>query len=329
MSDRFLRFVIEQASDIITLDSTEAIEKLRSEKYGSSSKGGPRSGNFGHRGRPGSEGGSVGRGRGSGHAYLSQRGEEFEERFGRSKASSDAKRSELIGKTKIELYGMPKDQEGVVRALSNYNLTRDDIAYMMSLEGFNGEITLYNDLLGQTQVVGQYFHEDDPKITARMVRMIHLASDGVHVYHDTFIIDKSYQGRGVAQTTYARQVETYKKAGISSIDIHADIDIGRYAWAKMGFQYAGVDSIPTKLQERNARFGEWAKKKGVEAPEGGWPQFSTAHEFATYTHPGGQKVPSSSMFNWQGKILPGDYDLGKAFMLDDNGHGDWEGEMRL
>lgn len=40
-------------------------------------KGGPGSGNFGHTGRPGSEGGSVGRGAGSGHAYLSQRGEEF------------------------------------------------------------------------------------------------------------------------------------------------------------------------------------------------------------------------------------------------------------
>lgn len=63
------RFYIENAEDIVILDPGGQGE----------SKGGPGSGNWGHSGRPGSEGGSIGRGRGSGLAHLQERAKEAEQ----------------------------------------------------------------------------------------------------------------------------------------------------------------------------------------------------------------------------------------------------------
>jgi len=55
------------------------------------------------------------------------------------------------------------------------------------------------------------------------------------VEHDYLIVDKEAQGAGVAKEILSRSVAAYPKMGIESVGVHANIDVGGYAWAKYGF----------------------------------------------------------------------------------------------
>jgi SPP1 gp7 family putative phage head morphogenesis protein len=58
---------------------------------------------------------------------------------------------------------------------------------------------------------------------------------GTKVQHDLFTLAKQYQGGGNAKRMMRASLEEYLKAGITKIDVHANIDVGGYAWAKLGF----------------------------------------------------------------------------------------------
>jgi hypothetical protein len=295
-------------------------------------KGGPGSGNFGHKGRPGFRGGSVAGG-GLGAIGVDRTATPDERRNAaaafRQKApvtvpTQDPKRAKLLASTTFEAFGST-DAE-VDTALSSIGLTREDVTYMMALDGFNGEVASFLQG-GKLFVAGEYTLESNPNVTATVMRGFYQEGDEWHVDHMKFGIDGIHHGRGTAQDLYARQIETYKAAGIVAVHTHADIDVGRYAWAKMGFEYD--ESGGSNIARKTKQFEHWAKKLGIDPPDGGWPTFQRPHDFATYKHPDGRKVNANDMGNWQGKFLPGDYDIGKAFMLDDNGHGDWYGVLPL
>ncbi len=55
------------------------------------------------------------------------------------------------------------------------------------------------------------------------------------VDHAYFQLPRNVQGGGAAKQVLAGQMETYKQLGIKEITLHANIDVGSYAWAKYGF----------------------------------------------------------------------------------------------
>lgn len=56
------------------------------------------------------------------------------------------------------------------------------------------------------------------------------------VIHSLLRINDDYQGKSVAKNLLQNSVNAYKHIGIKRIDVHANIEVGGYAWSKYGFK---------------------------------------------------------------------------------------------
>jgi hypothetical protein len=57
-----------------------------------------------------------------------------------------------------------------------------------------------------------------------------------YIDHSIFMLDDKLQGAGQAKKFLASSVEAYKHLGIDKVKVHANIDVGGYAWLKYGFK---------------------------------------------------------------------------------------------
>ena len=140
------------------------------------------------------------------------------------------------------------------------------------------------------------------------------------VHIDLLAIAPETQKSGIAHDVLRGVADYAEEQGIEDITLNADITIGRYAWARYGFNY-----LEPAVWRREAplRFRDWAASQGIGEPPGGWPQFETPQEVISYTIPGvtllGKQIGNRD-------VRPNlRMEVGKAFMLDDAGHGDWDG----
>ena len=67
----------------------------------------------------------------------------------------------------------------------------------------------------------------------RLQRRFNFAAKSVE--HAFLQFPRAMQGSGIAKKVLACQIETYKQLGLEKVTIHANIDVGGYAWAKYGF----------------------------------------------------------------------------------------------
>lgn len=95
--------------------------------------------------------------------------------------------------------------------------------------------------------------------------------DGVKIVdHTHFQLDKSAQGKGVSKAIFRDLVQEYEKAGVEEIRVHANIDVGGYAWAKYGFKAPtkmDIEDVIERAREPNilnnkqrADFEDWLEK---------------------------------------------------------------------
>ncbi len=153
-----------------------------------------------------------------------------------------------------------------------------------------------------------------------------IMDEGQHqiCYNEEMIFEPQFQDHDLAHKLYERQIEVMaKETEIDAIRLFADISIGRYAWAKKGFQYYR----PEEVGVYNRQFRRYLTRLGVEAgslPD--LPDFTSPQEFANFKLPG-VKVSHRDIAN--DEVKSGEYEVGKAFMLDQFGHGDWSGVLWL
>jgi GNAT superfamily N-acetyltransferase len=57
------------------------------------------------------------------------------------------------------------------------------------------------------------------------------------VYHKLLQLDPGVQGSGFAAAFNAQAMQYYRQAGYKEVTLHADIDVGGYAWARQGFNF--------------------------------------------------------------------------------------------
>lgn len=91
----------------------------------------------------------------------------------------------------------------------------------------------------------------DPESGRELGKMRRLFNSDGSVEHDTFILAKEFQGRGLAAKLNEKAEESYRAAGISSIYLNADIDVGKYTWALQGYDFedaAGRDYMRSQLK---------------------------------------------------------------------------------
>lgn len=159
------------------------------------------------------------------------------------------------------------------------------------------------------------------------ITYINAATGASECHNDYLEFNADYEGRGYATSLYARQLATLKARGFAKVTIYANISVGKYAWARQGFDYAGAEDA--EMQSRN--FARWATAKRILKPKMGWPTFHSAKEVADYD-------PADEALWLYGKDISNSavpqnmkLHLGKAFMLDTGnyGHGSWYAVLNL
>jgi hypothetical protein len=53
--------------------------------------------------------------------------------------------------------------------------------------------------------------------------------------HDVFVIEGAGKGEGIGRQVLKAQFDEYDRMGVKKVTLHANIDVGGYAWARFGF----------------------------------------------------------------------------------------------
>jgi hypothetical protein len=120
-----------------------------------------------------------------------------------------------------------------------------------SIEWANGRARL--------RVGGEIFDSNGNEV-GEFKRVFKVNKDGVFmVEHEYLLMDSAVQGQGFAKQFNKQAFSHYKKMGVERTQLQADIDVGGYAWAREGYDWA-PDDVPN-LAEMNDRIKE------VRAPQ--------------------------------------------------------------
>jgi len=218
-------------------------------------EGGPGSGHYGHAGRPGKRGGSVA----SNVAMSIRTGRDA---VARQKAASNRKpdRSKADqAKEKVKaLKGKPlkeltADQQellvnyvkpAVVRAFKGLGLPADMNPSELLYQAYfytDKETGMYTVLTGVK--VTEYFdiaiegkvYDGNHQEVGSFSRTFRKADSGPQVRHHFFELKETERGQGFGRRFHLNCEEAYLQAGVNSVSLGADLEVGGYAWARMGF----------------------------------------------------------------------------------------------
>lgn len=110
---------------------------------------------------------------------------------------------------------------------------------------------------------------------------------GLEVTHNRMQLDPEVQGGGFSQRFNAHAEDVYRAAGVDRVSLEADIDVGGYAWATQGYDFAGE----SEMEYMRGRFAAQLHGLGVAVDEQTQRDFdglqarSTAADFAAGTAP--------------------------------------------
>jgi GNAT superfamily N-acetyltransferase len=132
------------------------------------------------------------------------------------------------------------------------------------------------------------------------------------VVHQSFFLDSGAQGKGIGTALHERSFALYRKMGMAEVNLMANGDVGRYAWALQGFDFADAEGIGAMKDELRA----YLKKE--------YGYFSAAADDKAV----GAAI-DSMRHSWDVARLQVDgAKLGKEFMLSTSGP-HWAGTLKL
>lgn len=88
---------------------------------------------------------------------------------------------------------------------------------------------------GRTMVTLKIRDRDGNEV-GQACRTIHPPSQA-RVNHNYLVLNPGQQGQGFASRFNAHAEDTYRGNGIKQVTLHADIDVGGYAWARSGYDF--------------------------------------------------------------------------------------------
>lgn len=214
------------------------------------SEGGVGSGHFAHKGRHGLRGGSL-----PGAAHLTSpdkltalvSGGGAEEFVGKHPKLGKSWLAASRGPEKIRI------EKALHLAETNRLLKPHGVsvagfvgAYSADYPGLKTEVRLSVETkipgVATGVIVQAYFREKggSDHVVASLERSINFSKKTVS--HDSFFMDESYQGRGIAASVNRKSFDLYRKMGMKKVETYANGKVGGYAWALQGFDF--VHHIP-------------------------------------------------------------------------------------
>lgn len=95
------------------------------------------------------------------------------------------------------------------------------------------------------------------------VQRTYYAKLGV-VEHNYLKLKDEEQGSGAVKEMFRTSLPLYEKHGVKRIDLHANLDMGAYAWGRYGFTAKDPDEFRSEYQKGMVRLSEEAKRLGIE-----------------------------------------------------------------
>lgn len=87
-------------------------------------------------------------------------------------------------------------------------------------------------------VYGEIYHESNPAQKVGHFERRIMMEDEPYVEHDIFTLLAGHQQAGFASAWYEHCENEYRKSNLYEVRMTANIDVGGYAWARMGFDFA-------------------------------------------------------------------------------------------
>ncbi len=138
--------------------------------------------------------------------------------------------------------------------------------------------------------------------------------------------DLEIQKVGAGQTGFGRAYMAHTERwladhGVCRVYLQANISVGKYAWATLGYDYATPEARAGVM----ASFARWADEEGLTIPPADLARLGagTARDLAEYDL--GGKLAHASF----GETVDGDYPIGKAFLLGPQLLSGWWGYKAL
>lgn len=135
------------------------------------------------------------------------------------------------------------------------------------------------------------------------------------VYHNYFSINSSEQGTGFGAAFYRNTENAYMAAGVKKVMISANIDVGGYAWARMGFDDTG-DNLSNFIRGAKDR---WVAKNNTLTT---FPKINHIWQLAALKDPAGHTIGKETLLGrtWSAlKMLDEDdpgFQAGRAYYLE-------------
>lgn len=101
-----------------------------------------------------------------------------------------------------------------------------------------------------------YFTYENGGKNFRLWRTVSISRGVKTVSHDLFTVPKNLQGAGISKDIFESLYRQYQSAGIERIEVHANIDVGGYAWGKYGFAADGRNSINDVVRRAHRKLNE-------------------------------------------------------------------------
>lgn len=109
-------------------------------------------------------------------------------------------------------------------------------------------VSIYGD-----QIVAEgLIHDRDGNPTGIFKRSYLKDAQGITAHHELLQIERHTRGQGFAQEFNGHLEESYRHSGVDRIKLNANIDVGGYAWARSGYDFAdraNADGVASRLRD--------------------------------------------------------------------------------
>lgn len=161
----------------------------------------------------------------------------------------------------------------------------------------------------------------------------HIFRNGRGQIHVEHVLMEVFQDMKIGfADDFNRQAEdSYKRWGVSHINVYADISVGKYCWARQGYTWTDADERERAVD----RFAAFCKDYGHSVPDSAIVQMQHPWHVAGYTDgPEVRVVGHPRTTGGTDFAIDGTFNLGKAFFLADpattpHASGAWHGVKRL
>jgi len=109
-------------------------------------------------------------------------------------------------------------------------------------------------------------------------------------HNDSLELPETLQGQKIGSKLYAKQIKMLRSKGFSEIQLIANSSVGKYAWAKKGFDFQN----PHHKEYFNDEFTGYCQMQGVTRKDfgGKWPHNWSAEKIASFAiERKGKKIP--------------------------------------